>query len=411
MSLPTLKLEMDSGSLTTSGGFILDDAALGKLDTAFLAAGEPSWDFDLSSYVRSGSTIRGTSNELQRVEAGTGSIRLDARDGAFIPGNTLSPFYPYIVPMRRIRLTATWLGVTYPIMVGFVDEWPVTFPEGVDQVVEISFTDAFAVLAASNVSGSFSSQTTGARVTAILDAIDWPLPQRDIDAGASNVPASTLDNVPALSHLQDVEKAEGGRLFISADGKVTFRDRYPTHITDFSTRTWSDTGSDMTYRDLVLRFGTAFLFNDIHMARDGGAEQTAFSQSSFERFFLRSFPAGGGVDTVLLATDLEVDSLADEYLSRYSEPRLRIEGLVDNAMRHSMWDRVLSREIQDQVLVEKSPTGSDPLSQESQIEGIAHEFGGTHIVGFNLSPSTAIDTWILDDTTSSVLDSTTVLVR
>jgi len=413
MSLPTLKVEMDSGSLTSAaGGFILDDTTFGKLDTAFLGAGEPSWDFDISSYVRSGSTERGTSNELQRVEAGTGSILLDTRDGAFIPTNTLSPFYPNIVPMRRIRITATWNGVSYPIMVGHVEEWPVSFPGGVDQVVEIQLTDAFAVLAISAVSGSFPAQTTGERVTAILDAIEWPLPQRDIDTGASSVPASTLANVPALAHLQDVEKAEGGRLFISSDGKVTFRDRYPTLVTDFSTRTWSDTGSDMTYRDIAIRYGAAFLFNDIHMTRAGGAEQTAFSDSSFQRFMLRSFPPGGGIDEVLLASDLEVDGLADEYLARYSEPRLRIEGLLDNAMRHSLWDRVLPREIQDQIRVVKTPTGSDTISQDSQIEGIGHSWGeGMHSVSFRVSPSNATEQWILDDTTFSVLDSTTILVR
>jgi len=403
VSVPTLKVQMDSGNLTAGGGFVLDTD---QLDTGTFGAGEPSWDFDITGYVRGGSTDRGTSNELQRVEAGQASLLLDARDGAFVPTNTLSPFYPNIFPMRRVRILAVWASVEYPVFSGYAESWPVTFPEIVDQVVQLRLVDGFTVLARSAVSGSFSAQTTGQRVTAILDAIEWPLDQRDVDVGASSVPAVTLDNVSALSHLQAIEHAEGGRLFMSRDGKVTFRDRYPTVVTDFSTRTWS--GTTMTYRDITLSFDDSTLFNEIRLTRTGGTEQVVEDLNSIQKYFRRSLVEAD----VQLATDAEVLGLAEDLLARYSEVGLRIEGLVDNAMKHGFWDRVLSREIQDQVLWEKQPAGSDLISQNSLIEGIHHEFDPeSWTVSFRGSPSNLTQVGILDDTTYGLLDSTMILAR
>jgi hypothetical protein len=411
VAMPTLIVQMDSGNLTASGGFVLDDATLGKLDTAFLGAGEPSWDYDITGYVRGLSISRGTSNELQRIEAGTASILLDNRDGRFTPTNTLSPYYPDIVPMRRIRIQAqTEDAVIYPIFVGFAEGWPVTFPEIVDQVVEVQLVDGFSVLARSVISGTFSAQTTGQRVTDILDSIEWPAVQRDIETGASSVPEVVLSNAPVLEHLQQVAHAEGGRLFMSKDGKITFRDRYPTVAspTDLLTRTWSDTGTDMTYRDITLTFNDETLFNDIRLTRTGGMEQTAESLDSIQQFFRRALVESD----IQLATDAEVASLADELLERYAEPRLRIVGLADNAMRHGFWRRLLERELQDQVLVKKTPAGSDAISQNSQLEGIAHELtAGTWTVTLAVSPSTATLAWVLDDLDLSILDNSTVLAR
>lgn len=409
MSRPTLLVHMDSGQNTgETGGFILDDTTYGKLDTAFLDIGEPQWDHDVTAYVRGLSTSRGTSTERDRVEAGTGSIRFDNRDGRFTPTNTLSPYYPDIRPMRRIRIQAVWNSVTYPVFSGFAEDWPVTFPDIKDQVVSVSLVDAFTVLARSVVTGSFPQQTSGERVSAVLEQIAWPFALRDIDTGASIVPAVTLADVSALDHLQQIEHAEGGRLFISRDGKVTFRDRYVTAVSDFSARTWTDDGTGMRYRDITLTFDDAAIYNDVRLTRPGGTEQAVTDYSSIFRFFRRSL-----VETdIQLATDAEVFDLASELLTRYREPSLRIEGLVDNAMRHGFWDRVLSREIQDQVLIEKTPAGSDTISQVSQIEGISHELGvDTWTVTFRVSPSVVAASWILEDSTYGLLDTSTFLVR
>jgi hypothetical protein len=373
MSLPTLSVELDLGD---------------PLST-------PTWVADITSYVRSWSTQRGTQRELQRVEAGTASITLDNRSGRFTPQNTSSPYYPNLLPMRRIRIRATWNSVTYPIFQGFVEAWPATFPSGVDQVVEVSLVDGFKVLSLATISSSLSSQLSGARVGAVLDLVNWPAADRSIATGISTVPAVTPTNQSALDHLQSIEHAEGGRLFMSRDGKVVFVDRTPGAAPSFSGRTWTDDGSGvMSYRDIALVFDDQLIVNDARLTRDNGTEQVASSASSKTRYGTRSLVESG----IQLSTDNEVRDLAQELVGKYDEPVLRIEGLADNAMGHELWGSVLGRELRDRVLIVKNPVGSSVLSQDSYIEGIAHDApgGGEWRTTLRVSPAISEAVFIWD---------------
>jgi hypothetical protein len=388
MSLPTLIVELD-----------LNDP---------LAT--PTWSADITSYVRSWSTQRGTQRELQRVEAGMATITLNNRSGRFTPMNTSSPYYPYLLPMRRIRIRATWNAVTYPIFQGFVESWPATFPGGVDQVVTLSLVDGFKVLSLATISSALSSQLSGARVGTVLDLVNWPAADRTIATGLSTVPAVTPSNQSALDHLQSIEHAEGGRLFMSRDGKVTFVDRTPDQAPNFSGRTWTDDGSGvMSYRDIALVFDDQLIVNDARLTRAGGAQQIATSASSQTRYGIRSLVEGD----VQLSSDLTVSDFAQELVAKYAEPVLRIEGLADNALQHELWGSVLSRELRDRVLIVKHPVGSSTLSQDSYIEGISHDSpgGGEWRTTLRVSPAASEAKWILEDAAFGILESTTRLAR
>jgi hypothetical protein len=341
------------------------------------------------------------------VEAGTATITLDNRSGRFTPQNTLSPHYPNLLPMRRVRISVLGDGydaglydpdgaydVGYPIFQGFVESWPATFPGGVDQVVTISVVDGFKLLSLAAVSGSFSQQGSGARVTAILDAVGWPAADRAISTGNSTVPAITLTDVSALQHLQDIEHAEGGRLFVGRDGKINFAGRYDTLTApDFTGRTWTDDGSHvMSYRDIELVFDDQLIVNDARLTRDGGVQQVATSATSKTRYGTRSLVEG----SIQLVTDNEVLDFANELVGRYAEPVLRIEGFEDNALGHGLWFGILGRELRDRILIIKHPMGSSTLSQDSYIEGISHNApgGGEWRVTLNVSPADA-EAWFV----------------
>lgn len=387
MSLPTLLVEMDLGDPFAT----------------------PTWSADITSYVRAWSSRRGTSRELQRVEAGAASITLDNLSGRFTPMSTTSVYYPNLLPMRRIRIRATWNAVTYPIFQGYVESWPASFPEvGSDQIVTVSLVDGFKVLSLAAISGAQSSQLSGARVGAILDAISWPAGDRTIDAGLSTVPAVTLTNESALTHLQAVEHAEGGRLFMGRDGKVVFVQRGTPAAPNFGGRTWADNGSGMSYRDLELEFGDELIINDARLTRTGGTEQTATDSASTTKYRRRSFIESD----IQLSTDNQVSDLAQELVAKYKEPALRIESLADNAMRHDQWDKLLSRELKDRVLVVKTPTGASTLSQDSFIESIEHSWMPDEWrTTLGVSPSNAAAQWILDDPLLSILNTSTILSR
>jgi hypothetical protein len=305
--------------------------------------------------------------------------------------------------MRRIRISGTWDPTTYRVFTAFVESWPVAFPGDKDMEVRVTLVDGMKMLAVANVSGSFSQQGSGARVGAILDAVSWPTAERDIDVGTATVPAITLANIAALEHIQQVAHAEGGRFFIGKDGQAVFRQDVETNP-DISTRTWADDGTGMSYRDIALAFDDSLILNDVHLTRTGGTEQVATDSSSQTQYGIHS---SSEID-IKLATDAAVLARAQEQVLRYAQPILRLEGLVDNAMKHSLWERVLVRDINDIVKVIESRTAT---SQISSIEGITHDIGrdGSWTVTLAVAPSTLIVAGILDDPTYGLLNSTAIL--
>lgn len=394
MSLPTLLIQLDLQDPSTTA----------------------TWSTDITSYVRAFSTKRGTSTELQRTEAGTGTILLDNRDGRFTPMNTSSVYYPNLLPMRRVRIQAVWSSVTYPVFTGYVESWPMQFPAmGMDQVVALQMVDGFKILGLSKISASLSSALSGAYIGAVLNQIGWPAGLRDLDTGVSTIPATTLDNVFAIEHLLKVERAEGGRIFIAKDGRLTFVDRsaFSLPVSDYSGRTWTDNGTGMSYRDLTPRFDDTLIINEARLTRTGGTEQVAQNAVSAARYgtSATNFRTLSESD-VLLSTDAAVFDLASWTVNTYGEPAQRIEAIQDNAMGHGRWDFLLSREIADRVLVQKTPAGSVQISQQSILEGIGHDWTPDEWrTSINVSPAEQITPWILEDEVYGLLDSTTILGR
>jgi hypothetical protein len=401
--MPGLLVEMDTDNVWN--GAVLDDAGSAQLDSAYLQAGPVTWDEDITAYVRKISIQRGAQRELQRVEAGTATLLLDNRDGRFTAYNEGSPYFPNIVPMKRIRIQGVWSAVTYPIFTGFVETWPVSFPADVDLIVAVDLVDGFKYLSLQTVSGNFGQQTSGERVAAVLLAAGW-IGDTDIDTGTVDVPAETLDNSSPLEHIQQIERAEGGRFFIGRDGTAIFRDRQAQINPELGDKTWTDTGSGMSYRDVVLVFNDELIMNDIQLTRlNGTVPQIVQDYDSQARYGIRSHVETG----IKLLTDGEVGGLAALLQQRYAEPVLRLESLVDNGMRHQLWDRVLDREINDVVNAVESRTDT---AQVSTLEGIAHDIGSdTWTVTLGLSPTVVEVAGVLDDATYGLLDSTAILGR
>jgi hypothetical protein len=286
-----------------------------------------------------------------------------------------------------------WDTVTYPVFQGFVESWPITFPGDVDNIVTVQIVDGFELLAndGAKVSGSFPQQQTGERVQAVLLAAGFAASEMLIDTGVSTVAAVTLENENVLAHIQSMTHVEQGRFFVDREGLFVFTERGSTGQPDFSTRTWADDGTGMSYRELTPVFDKTLILNDVRLTREGGTEQAVQDLESYHRYNWRT-----KVETGLpLSDDAQVLDLAQRFIERYHDPELRIEGLVDNAMQHRFWDQVLDRDLGD--LVKVSETQTD-IAQVSAIEGIAHEIGqNTWVVSFRVSPTVVENYARLDD--------------
>jgi hypothetical protein len=89
---------------------------------------------------------RGRQRALERFSAGRATITLSNDDRALDPTYTASPYYPNVVPMRRIRVRATYAAVTYDVFNGYVDDWAQVYAPPQDAACVIQATDAFKVL-------------------------------------------------------------------------------------------------------------------------------------------------------------------------------------------------------------------------------------------------------------------------
>lgn len=128
-----------------------------KLEIAFTTTPDdpsPVW-VDVSQYARSVSgnvsLSRGRLDRYDKVQPSKLSFTLMNHDGRFTPGNTLSPYYPYVKKGRKVRYSLVHNGTTYRRFVGFIDEWPVTWADAsvVTSDVQVTATSRTSRLARS----------------------------------------------------------------------------------------------------------------------------------------------------------------------------------------------------------------------------------------------------------------------
>jgi hypothetical protein len=367
----------------------------------------PAWT-DVSAYVRGETAItirRGRQYELNRIEAGTARVALDNRDRRFDPTNTSSPYYPNVVPMRKISIQATYSAVTYDLYTGYIENWPPDWPAGYDSTVTISCVDGYAYFANALLTLTVPSATSGWQIKSrvvdlgfdgILVNLAWANGDQSVNAGDSTLQGWTITNGNVLQQLQLIADSENGYL--------------TNHDSITSTGTFGDGGgSELPYVDLVPSFDNTQIYNDIHVTRLGGAEQVAQDATSQARYFKRSMTKSG----LLITTDNEANDAAYWLLGQYKDPALRFRRMtIAGPMNDSLWAQVLGRDINHRITVTKRPPGSGAMiTQDCFIEGIEHTISSNDwLTSFDLSPASSQAYWVLGDAILGILDSTTRLI-
>lgn len=231
-------------------------------------------------------------------------------------------------------------------------------------------------------SAAWANETTGARVTRILDLIGWPVGERSIDTGVSVLGAArNVAGSSALDHLLAVEQTEQGRFFIAGDGVATFFDRH--HETTVTTQADIADGEP---DGLEFEYSDANLINDCTVTREGGVPQRAQDAASIATYWRQSEVLTG----LLYSSDSEALAMAQWRVQNFGNPVLRPSALRFKPLINlpTLYPRIVNRELGDRISVTKTPlTGAD-IEIDAVIEGITHEFaGGMHwVTSWNLSP-------------------------
>ena len=221
MAAPTVRVRIGF----TANEFTLDDLVRGVLDTGQL--GGAITYTDVTSDVQSVSISRGRSRDLDTFTTGSCSVRLLNNARKYENTNTSSPYYPGIEPMIAIRVDATTDGGSSykDLFVGFVTDINLTYPDQSNSFADFIASDAFMKLAnTSLINASFSSTDSGTLVGNILDNANVKFgAERDIETGISTMQSLSGVSENTLSVLQNIERSENGLLFMSKDGKLTFK--------------------------------------------------------------------------------------------------------------------------------------------------------------------------------------------
>ena len=315
---------------------------------------------------------------------------------------------------------------TYYLFTGFVETWPPSY-EASNQNSEVTLqcADGFKFFNQTTLTGNFGAEFSNYAVASILTATGWPSADRNIGAGQAFIATQTLTNKSALTHLQDIATAESGLFFIDPQGRATFQNRHyrlKNSGATVSQGTFGDGSGELPYQSLQPSYDDSQIYNDIHVTADGGTEQISTDATSQTAYFKRSLirtglivgdasPVGGN------SQDNEAYGMSQWLLALYKDPTFRFDNInLEGGVSDALWPQMLGRSISDRITVKRRPppSGSTTLSKECWIEAVEHRI--TNITAtylrwqtkWQLSEAPSHGWWLLDDTTYSVLDSTTV---
>lgn len=327
---------------------------------------------DLTSRLRDRGRVTITSGR-----AGTATFQLNNRDRALDPTNPSSPYN--LVPMRHARLTATVDGKTYPLFRGFVEEWPPVWPDAKQGHVNVRLVDATAWLALLDADVDRPAETSQARLVALLDLAGWPTNLRDVPAGVVEVEAYEQTSANLLRTVEDTVAAEDGDLYVSPDGKLTFRSRHArldlpvTTATGIGGRPVKSVDPDYGGGRMV-NIGRAELADgDVFETRDDASVATYGPRLDN----VRDLPLSGA----------EAEGVALWLVYRYAEPHVSLSSLTMEGRHDGTLPDVLQRRIGDRVSFTHEPPGGGQAQVDGHIERIHHTIGGgSWEVSWDLSP-------------------------
>jgi hypothetical protein len=337
---------------------------------------------DVSDQVNLVQTRRGRNALSDEFQTGNLTLRIVDQNGDFNPENPGSPYFELLTPMKKVQITATYSGVTYPIFSGFITSYVNTQPKDATEVAYTTITAVDAQRLAQNaqistVTGATAGDLSGTRVNQILDQISWPATMRDVDAGLTTLQADPGTNRTSLSALQTVANSEYGAIYVNASGSFVFQDRTVTVSSIGNTPTlFADNGSGIYYANAVWKLDDTLVFNKSTVTRSGGTAQVAINQASIDKYFLHSY----FLNNLLMQTDSVALDYARAYTASRAETSIRcdyVELDLYTANYNSGIIAALNLDFFDPITVITTQPGGSTLNKTLQIFG----------VGMNITPN------------------------
>lgn len=375
MTLPaniTVSFDVSSGA-TFGYPFTIGDPKYGIIGVSQLAGSEPAEPvFDLTPNVYNISISRGRNIQRDTYEAGTAVVRVLDPDSWFNPQNTSSPYYGYLKPLRKIRISATTATATEYLFSGYVTEYRYTYPTNQETAyVDIYVADAFRLFQLSqvqSVTGASSVQYTGTRIGKLLDDISFPTNMRVIDTGDSLCQADPSTLRTALSALKNVEFAEQGAFYIRADGTAVFRSRSNVQSSIAGTPIEFNQTTGIPYQNpLAFAFDDKLIINQCSVTRVGGSQQFYENTASADRYFPHQY----SVQDVVVDTDASAANIAATYVATRAETTIRIDAMTVNLLDPAVpTDTMIGLDYFDVISITNVQPDGSTIQKTLQCQGL-----------------------------------------
>jgi hypothetical protein len=410
MPAAIFKTEIDfSGGASFNPVLVLDDPAT-VLDEAIL--GTVAADvIDITAYVTQCYIRRAFNRSADSFTGGTARITFVDETGQFNPANTSSSLYGKIKPMRKIRFTAEYLGITYNLGSMYVQEWNYQSPTGFDPAyVTLSCVDGFQLLnltTLTSVTGGTAGQTTSQRISSLLTSGEWPTGMRDISTTATTtVQADSGSSRSLLAACQEVEATDLGAFYMDQRGYAKFLSRTDIisqaggAVTDFSDVPGS---GDVTYQAVEFDISDYQMINKVTVTPTGLSGQTASDLASIDDYFQHSRVRSG-----IMQTEADALNQAQMIIASRKEQGvdLQLNSLTVDAFGEDDSSRVvaaLNLDVFDPIEVTQTlPAGN--VITDSVITGLTYQITPkTFLVTFTCAQPFASGL-LLDSTIDGILD-------
>ena len=198
---------------------------------------------DITADIRKLTFTRGRSSDLEKADVGKCRITVHDPDGKYIPENTASPLYGYLLPARPVRVRAVYDSTTYDLFNGFLDD-VIPSPKKSKQEAYLPCVDGFDQLVRSKVTMALQeNKLSGQLFATALDAVGWSATKRALDAGTDTYPLVHAERQTCLDFLQKLEKSEYGFMYVDGRGYLVWEDRHHRLVTSECVNSqWTITG-------------------------------------------------------------------------------------------------------------------------------------------------------------------------
>jgi len=375
MALPAqIAVSFDFSSGATFGtGFVVGDAKYGVLGVSRLGESDvilPT--IDLTPDVYQIAIRRGRSIQRDQYEAGTATVRVLDPLSYFNPQNTSSPYFGYLSPLRKVRISATTGTAEEFLFSGYVTDYKYTYPQGQETgYVDLVCTDGFRLFQMANiqtVTGATAGQDTGTRIGKILDQVSFPTSMRTVATGLNTCVVDPGTARTSLEALKNAEFSETGAFYMDGSGTAIFKNRTEVMSSLAADPIEFDQTTGIPYKNLKYSFDDKLIINQATFTRVGGTAQTVSDTDSVNKYF----PHGITQDNLVAETDTIVADIAKEYVATRKETTIRIDEMVVDLLDPAVpTDTMIGLDYFDNLKITNVQPDGSTIVKTLQCQGIA----------------------------------------